>query len=117
MNQDAHLINLIEGESPDLVPREPRTYPYRILGDDIVIFDKRLATIYQDTMKRLGCPISLDKTFNSRVMAEFAGSTIIASKGAIKPGKWHYIDDNNFMDVLKPWVLLVLNTCDLNKGQ
>ena len=101
VNQDDHLINLIEGESPELVPREPRTYPYRILGDDIVIFDKRLAKIYQDTMKRLGCPISLDKTFNSRVMAEFAGSTIIASKGAIKPGKWHYIDDDNFMDVLK----------------
>ena len=101
VNQDDHLINLIEGESPELVPREPRTYPYRILGNDIVIFDKRLAKIYQDTMKRLGCPISLDKTFNSRVMAEFAGSTIITSKGAIKPGKWHYIDDDNFMDVLK----------------
>ena len=63
MNPDTHLINLIEGESPDLVPREPRTYPYRILGDDIVIFDKRLATIYQDTMKRLGCPIFIGQNF------------------------------------------------------
>lgn len=35
---------------------------YRLLGDDVVIFDKRVARNYQNLLKIIGIPINLDKS-------------------------------------------------------
>lgn len=46
--------------------------PYKILGDDIVIMDKRLASSYVDIMSELGVEISKTKTHEGKTFAEFA---------------------------------------------
>jgi hypothetical protein len=46
--------------------------PYKILGDDIVIMDKSLASAYVDVMTELGVQISKTKTHESNHFAEFA---------------------------------------------
>lgn len=45
---------------------------FKILGDDIVIRDDRLASRYQETLEDLGVPISKAKTMKSKTTFEFA---------------------------------------------
>jgi hypothetical protein len=49
---------------------------FRILGDDIVISDSRVHSIYRATLKNLGCQVSESKCLTSSEMAEFAGCII-----------------------------------------
>jgi len=46
--------------------------PYRILGDDIVIMDKKIASSYLDVMTELGVSISPTKTHQGETLFEFA---------------------------------------------
>jgi len=63
---------------------------FRVLGDDIVISDKRIAHAYCEIMRTLGCEISVNKSFSGKV-AEFAGFVAVpASRGrytAFRPYK------------------------------
>lgn len=73
---------------------------FRILGDDIVISDERLATRYREVMQVMGVPISADKTISSVHFAEFAGK-VISPKGVIAALKWKEPSDRSFLDVVR----------------
>jgi hypothetical protein len=50
--------------------------PYRVLGDDVVIFSKRLHRSYIRTMANRGIPLSLSKSYSGK-LTEFAGKTFV----------------------------------------
>jgi len=50
---------------------------YALLGDDILIGDRRLAELYKATMKRLGVEISSIKTHDSSRLFEFAKRLVL----------------------------------------
>ena len=56
---------------------------FRIVGDDIVIADERLARIYEQTMSGLGVNINRQKSLISNEYAEFLGKII--SKAGVNP--------------------------------
>lgn len=53
---------------------------YAMLGDDIVIWDSKVACAYIEVMNLMGCSVAPDKTITSSVLAEFAGEVITASE-------------------------------------
>jgi hypothetical protein len=53
--------------------------PYCILGDDIVIFNKKLRREYIALMNNAGVPLSLHKSYEGRLV-EFAGKLFIANQ-------------------------------------
>jgi hypothetical protein len=60
---------------------------FRVLGDDVVITEDRLANEYTKILKELGVPVSLNKSFCSTTLGEFAGE--ICWKGyTVTPIKW-----------------------------
>lgn len=79
------------GASPDC---------YVILGDDIVISDNDVASLYLQRLKELDCPISTQKSITSDRVAEFAGK-VITREGVITTGKWRNLSDHNFLDVMR----------------
>jgi hypothetical protein len=70
---------------------------YRILGDDIVIADDRLARRYVQALEELGVPVSPDKTISSSKVAEFAGK-VITPEGVMPTVKWRELSDRNFLE-------------------
>jgi hypothetical protein len=76
-------------------------FPYRILGDDIVIASPEVAEEYQRVMGELGVSISMDKSVESANVAEFAGRVI--TRGAILHGLKYGDDtlDNSFLEQVK----------------
>jgi hypothetical protein len=50
--------------------------PYSILGDDIVIMNRKVRRAYIQFMERAGVPLSLNKSYESRLV-EFAGQMFI----------------------------------------
>jgi len=60
---------------------------FRVLGDDIVISDPRVANAYVEMLGVLKVPISVNKTIVSSVIGEFAGK-IITKDGPLKVSKW-----------------------------
>jgi len=78
-----------------------RDFPYRILGDDIVIWDDSVAEEYQRMMSALGCPIAMDKSLDSPHVAEFAGRVILAN--VILHGQKYRegSNDNSFLETVK----------------
>lgn len=50
--------------------------PYRILGDDLVLFSRKLSTSYRRMARLADIPIALEKSY-SGALAEFAGRTFI----------------------------------------
>lgn len=76
-------------------------FAYRILGDDIVIFDHEVAQAYQALLSELGVEISEAKSIASEHVAEFAGK-IIFPDWILTGYKWSGIcSDFNFLDVVK----------------
>jgi hypothetical protein len=71
-----------------------------VVGDDVIIFEDKLAKAYQQTLKLLGCPFSPEKTISSSSLAEFAGK-IITSEKVIPQLKWRKVSNNNFVDLMK----------------
>jgi hypothetical protein len=67
---------------------------FRVLGDDVVIINKRLYEDYVSSLTRMGCPISMDKTIVSSSVAEFAGK-IITPDGVVSPEKWQPYSASN----------------------
>jgi hypothetical protein len=75
-------------------------FPYLILGDDIVIWNSRVAEEYKRVLGVLGCPIALEKTLSSDRIAEFAGRVI--SPSYILHGlKYGEVNDNAFLEQVK----------------
>jgi len=76
-------------------------FPYRILGDDIVIASPEVAKEYQRIMGVIGIDISMDKSIESDRVAEFAGRVI--TRGAILHGLKYGDDslDNSFLEQVK----------------
>jgi hypothetical protein len=62
-----HLVVMLSAKRAGIV--KPK---YRILGDDIVIAEKPLATHYMSIMKELGVKFSLIKSISGKSRAEFA---------------------------------------------
>lgn len=74
------------------IPTAHGSAPFRVLGDDVIITDKRLAQLYHFTLSGMGVPISLPKSLKSSVVGQFAGFTgIRTSSRAIvyRPFKWN----------------------------
>jgi len=66
-----------------------RLNDFRVLGDDIVFFDRDLARAYIERMEALGVEVSLAKTFHGQV-AQFAGFTVVPTNvghAAFRPYK------------------------------
>jgi hypothetical protein len=74
---------------------EPR---YRVLGDDVVIFNDTVGPMYRDLMNDLGVPISAHKTIVSDKLCEFAGRVIFPDR-VLRGYKWRGTNDNSFVDV------------------
>lgn len=71
-----------------------------ILGDDVVILDDDLYSLYIQTLGCLGCPVSSQKTLSSKFMAEFHSTLYF--KGKMVPNyKWRKVSDDSFLDLLK----------------
>lgn len=67
---------------------------YRVLGDDLVFTSKRLYQLYLEFADDFQIPISLNKTFVSQTLGEFAGQ--ICWRGFnITPIKWKMLDWNS----------------------
>jgi hypothetical protein len=58
----------------------PMENQFRVLGDDIVIFDDRIAGMYSKVLAGLGVEISKEKSFQGNV-AQFAGFNILPTRG------------------------------------
>ena len=56
---------------------------FRIVGDDIVIADERLASVYEQTMSGIGVDINRQKSLISNEYAEFLGKLV--SKEGVNP--------------------------------
>jgi len=92
--------NLVLAEMCEKLGIEP-TESYRILGDDVVITDTELHSMYRRFLVSAKVPISEDKSLSSNHAAEFAGF-VITSEALFKPakvpnGSW----SNSFMNYLK----------------
>lgn len=77
------------------------TTEYTVLGDDVMIFDHRVATAYRRLMNSLGIPISSEKTLVSDKAAEFAGRVILKDGFVLRGYKWKGQNDNSFIDVAR----------------
>jgi hypothetical protein len=88
--------------SESLTPFNDGTF-FKVVGDDIVLSDKRVSGLYSELMNRLGCDISPSKTFKGQV-AEFAGFMVVPSKEgphAFRPYKYPTGKDiNNPLEIV-----------------
>jgi len=71
-----------------------------VVGDDVVILDDDLYTLYTSMLERMSCPWSSDKSLSSNRIAEFAGKIITSSK-VIPQMKWRTLSDENFLDICR----------------
>jgi len=90
--------------------RSVRQYPYRILGDDIVIWDDSVAAEYKPVLGVIGCSISMEKSLVSDHVAEFAGRVILSNVilHGLKYGNESH--DNSFLEQVKSMGPRVIRT-------
>lgn len=72
---------------------------FRVLGDDIVISDDEVASIYRNYLEDLRIPISQSKTIVSDQVAEFAG-VLITPRTAYIGSKWRTPGKTNKIPLL-----------------
>nr|QDH91347.1 MAG: RNA-dependent RNA polymerase [Mitovirus sp.] len=91
-------LNTPQGVKADLRSAD---YPYRILGDDIVIWDDSVAVEYRRVLRVIGCSISEEKSLSSADVAEFAGRVILPNVilHGLKYGDESH--DNSFLEQVK----------------
>jgi hypothetical protein len=75
-------------------------HEFFIVGDDVLITNKKLFDDYKQTLEQLGCPYSPDKSLVSDKLAEFAGKIILPDR-IIPQLKWRDISDDNFLDLAR----------------
>jgi len=86
-------------------------HEFFVLGDDVVILDKRLFNDYISFLSTAACPYAADKTLISNELAEFAGK-VITSENIYPQLKWRKISDDNFLDLARligPRIRLLLS--------
>jgi len=86
-------------------------HQFFVLGDDVIILDKKLFDDYISTLQKLGCPYATDKTLISSELAEFAGK-VITSDNTYPQLKWRAVSDDNFLDLARhigPRIRLLLS--------
>jgi hypothetical protein len=71
-----------------------------VLGDDVVILDDQLHSLYIQTLNEFGCPISDSKSVSSSLLAEFGGK-LYTVDGITHQFKWRVISDNSFLDFVR----------------
>lgn len=81
---------------------------YRILGDDVVIFNKYLYEAYRHVLNVLNVPISQDKTLEDASVAEFAGRVITKDDVIVLP-KYRSVSDDSFVDIARQFGPKVTN--------
>ena len=82
------LFALAHGNMVRDIERQCNTLDtFRIVGDDIVISDEKVALMYRAQMESWGCEISESKSVISDQIGEFAGKTI-TRKGVVETVKW-----------------------------
>lgn len=85
--------------------------PYAILGDDVVIFTKKLRKKYIRDLKNRGIPLSLHKSFEGN-LTEFAGKTYIRNHVPFYTSDQSPVHYNNLFDYQRstgiaiPWLHL-----------
>jgi hypothetical protein len=67
---------------------------FRVLGDDVVINDPKVAQQYREDLDYLGCEISVSKTLVSKMIGEFGGK-IIDKNGPLKVSKFRPWNPND----------------------
>lgn len=75
-------------------------WDYRILGDDVIIADGRVAALYKEALTQIGVEISMAKSYTSDVYAEFAGYSI-SPDGSFRPGKFRPASQSNIVDKIR----------------
>lgn len=75
-------------------------FRYRLLGDDIVIWDDEVAHAYRKLMTSLGVAISEAKSLVSASSCEFAGALITCDDVLYAP-KFKPWNDNSFMELFR----------------
>jgi hypothetical protein len=88
-------------------PNTVREQKFFVLGDDVVILDKKLYDSYRNFLNKLGSPISEEKTFISSNFCEFAGR-IIDKGSAMNQFKWQFSSEDNFLDLLRNFGMKIL---------
>jgi hypothetical protein len=78
--------------------------PFRVLGDDVIISNERLAFAYMQWMQDCNVEINLSKSIVSRYLGEFAGS-LITPKGIFNRPKLSILKSN---DSFISWVDLLV---------
>lgn len=79
--------------------------PYTVLGDDVLLFSKRMRKRYLETMEMLGVPISVHKSYEHNLV-EFAGLTIVKNQGSaytpdpVKVTKYNLFDYSRSSGIL-----------------
>jgi len=71
---------------------------FYVVGDDVVILERKLYEKYIAMLDRMSCPWSEDKSISSSTLSEFAGKIITKTK-VIPQLKWRRMSDDNFLDL------------------
>jgi hypothetical protein len=85
------LLDHLAGHKRDL---------FYVLGDDVVILDDDLHTLYSRVLKSWEVPISESKSLQSERVAEFGG-LVITPNYVFPMFKWKNIDDENFLEMMR----------------
>jgi hypothetical protein len=90
--------------------------PYAILGDDLVVFSRKLRTAYIRQMQNCGVPLSLHKSYEGNLV-EFAGKIFIPNMAPFySPDHGQALTWNNLLDyqwasgITVPWNLVSQST-------
>jgi hypothetical protein len=75
-------------------------HEFFIVGDDVLITNKKLFDNYCNCLEQLGCPYSPEKSLVSNELAEFAGKIILPDK-VFPQLKWRDTSDENFLDLAR----------------
>lgn len=86
-----------------------KNYNYCLLGDDIVLTNKRVGEIYFQVMKELGVEISLEKTHRSNYLFEFAKRYFYRSNSELKFSEITPFPVSSLKETSKRFYTLTLN--------
>jgi len=82
-------------------PKIDGQYPYGIVGDDVFIMDREVASLYRQLMESWGVEISGAKTLDCNTTAEFLGR-IITPNRVYHGLKWKgRVSDDSFVDFVR----------------
>jgi hypothetical protein len=79
---------------------KPFNGEFFVLGDDVVILDRNLASDYLALLSSLECPVSETKTITSNSLCEFGGKVITRNR-IIPQYKWRNVSDDSFIDIVR----------------